>query len=71
MGQYSFWPVAMETIVLSLPRIIGTSVAPCEDGFFLILSCKYVRDQKNDCIMYIQGIRLRCAWTFGQSKKYV
>jgi len=27
-GQYSLFPVATETVVLSLPRMMGTNVAP-------------------------------------------
>jgi len=27
-GQYSVWPVATETVVLSLPMITGTKTAP-------------------------------------------
>jgi hypothetical protein len=37
-GWNSWWPVATETVVLSLPARIGTSIAPQADGFWLMIS---------------------------------
>ena len=37
-GQYSMWPVATETVVLSLPRTMGTNKAPCVEGSSEIIS---------------------------------
>ena len=38
-GQYWLWPVAMETVVLSLPSIIGTNMDPCVSGSWVMMSC--------------------------------
>ena len=40
-GQYSFWPVPMETVVLSLEMMIGTSMDPCVPGLTAIVSYKH------------------------------
>lgn len=37
-GWYSWWPVATETVVLSLPQITGTNIAPCVEASTDILS---------------------------------
>ncbi len=39
-GQYSFCPVATETVVLSLPRMIGTKEASTHDSFWLMMFLK-------------------------------
>ena len=38
-GSYSLWPVVTDTVVLSLPRMMGTSIALCIVGSWEILSC--------------------------------
>ena len=40
-GQYSVCPVATETVVLSLPRMMGTSMDPCVMGSSAIISYNY------------------------------
>lgn len=38
MGQYSLSPVATETVVLSLPKMIGQKTEPCVSGSPAIIS---------------------------------
>ena len=44
IGQYSLLPVATETVVLLLPRMMGTNIAPWlwVSGSLLIISCRIV-----------------------------
>ena len=48
------WPVATETVVLSLPRMIGTNNAPCVVGFFEIISLRlsvYSNERLNNLLL--------------------
>ena len=40
-GQYSFWPVPMETVVLLLEMIMGMSMDPCVPRSTAIVSYKH------------------------------
>ena len=68
-GQYSMWPVPMETVVLSLPRMMGTNKAPCVVGFSeIIFLSTYlsVHQRKTKCALtacfQAQSADIKCSY---------